>query len=60
MLGEGVLAAKTNRTLNHLPVWLPVGLTKAAQYLLSELPRLCLKNMYIKEIFVSALPLLPY
>lgn len=48
LLGEGVLTAKTNRTLNCLPVWVLVGLTKAAQYLQSEFLRLELVKVPIK------------
>lgn len=48
MLGEGVLTAKRIRTLNCLPIWVPVGLTKAAQYWQSELLRLELLKVGIK------------
>lgn len=48
LLGAGVLTPKINKTLNCLPIWVPVGLTKAAQYLQSELLRLELLKVNIK------------
>lgn len=48
LLSEGVLNAKTNRTLKCLPIWVLIGLTKVAQYLQSELLRFKLFKVIIK------------